>query len=375
VSRRYGLALSGLVCLLLAACFGRPAAPSTKAPVKVEVSTLLELVDLEEQLVTRVYADVGPSVVNITSRAIRPSPIQGIVPQEGTGSGFVLDAQGHIVTNFHVIQQAQTVQVTLQNGIVLPARLVGADALNDLAVLQVNAPPNTLVPVTLGDPDSLRVGQRVVAIGNPFGLDRTLTTGVVSAMDRNLRIGNGRILGHTIQTDAAINPGNSGGPLLDSRGRVIGVNTAMQSPDQGFVGIGFAVSVETVKRVVPYLIAQGYYPHPWLGAEFYEIDSILSIRLELPVSRGLLVSQLVPGGPAARAGLRGPTDIADAAGQRYGAGGDIVLGYNGRLATQAEELAVYLESETRVGDVVVLSILRDGRQLSIPVTVGELPTR
>lgn len=373
--RRPTAVLFTLVWLLLSAgCMaGQPFQTARQLPQTVDVDTLLELIDLEEQLVMRVYDQVAPSVVHITSRAIQASPITGVVPQEGTGSGFIFDKEGHIVTNFHVIQQAQTVQVSLQSGVSVPAQVIGVDPLNDLAVLRVQLPPSQLTPVTLGDAAGLHVGQRVVAIGNPFGLERTLTTGVISALGRNLSLGNGRVLGKMIQTDAAINPGNSGGPLLDSRGRVIGVNTAIRSPNEGFVGIGFAVSVETVKRVVPYLIVQGYYPHPWLGIEFYEIDPTLSVRLALPVSQGLLVSQLVPGGPAARAGLRGPRRVVEIGGQKYGVGGDIVLAINGRPVSQASELAVYLESEVQVGDRVVLTVLRDGRQLSIPVTAGELP--
>lgn len=368
------LVLLGLVCLLLAGCSViQQFQPARGSPAALDVDALLEMIDLEEQLVTRVYEQVGPSVVHITSRAIQASSIQGIVPQEGRGSGFVFDTEGHIVTNFHVIQQAQTVQVTLQNGGSVPAQVVGVDPLNDLAVLRVNVPSGQLVPVTLGDSERLRVGQRVIAIGNPFGLEHTLTTGVVSAVGRNLNTGEGRILGEVIQTDAAINPGNSGGPLLDSRGRVIGVNTAIRSPNGAWVGIGFAVPVATVKRVVPYLIVQGYYPHPWLGAEFYEIDPVLSVRLELPVSQGLLVATVVPGGPAARAGLRGPRHIIEVGGEQYGVGGDIVLAIDGRAVIQADELAVYLESETQVGDTVVLTVLRDGRQLAVPVSVGELP--
>ncbi len=374
--RRIVPVLMGLACVLLAGCSvaqqlqtGR----GSPVTVDVDVDALLQMVDLEEQLITRVYEQVGPSVVHITSRAIQANPIQGIVPQEGTGSGFIFDKEGHIVTNFHVIQQAQTVQVALQNGASVPARVVGVDPLNDLAVLQVDVPPEELTPVTLGDSEHLRVGQRVIAIGNPFGLERTLTTGVVSAVGRTLNTGEGRVLGEVIQTDAAINPGNSGGPLLDSRGRVIGVNTAIRSPNGGSVGIGFAVPVATVKRVVPYLIVQGYYPHPWLGAEFYEIDPVLSVRLELPVSQGLLVAAIAGGGPAAQAGLHGPNRIVEAGGKRFGVGGDIVLAIDGKAITRADELAVYLESEKQVGDLVVLSVLRNGRQLSIPVTVGELP--
>jgi S1-C subfamily serine protease len=372
--RQLKLVFLGFACLLVAGCsVTQQIQTARQSPATLDVDALLEMIDLEEQLVTRVYEQVGPSVVHITGRAIQASPIQGIVPQEGTGSGFIFDKEGHIVTNFHVVQPAQSVQVALQNGVSVPARVVGEDSLNDLAVLQVEVPPEQLVPVSLGNSQNLRVGQRVIAIGNPFGLERTLTTGVVSALGRNLRIGEGRVLGQVIQTDAAINPGNSGGPLLDSRGRLIGVNTAIQSLNGAAVGIGFAVPVATVKRVVPYLIVQGYYPHPWLGAEFYQIDPALSVRLELPVSQGLLVAKVIPGGPAARAGLRGPQRVVEAGGRRYGIGGDIVRAVDGRPLTGADELAVYLESEKQVGDLVVLSVMRDGSQLSIPITVGELP--
>ncbi|MFQ5340204.1 MAG: S1C family serine protease [Anaerolineae bacterium] len=372
--RRSTVVLLGLTCLLLAGCsVARQLQTARQSPATLDVDYLLEMIDLEEQLVTRVYQQAAPSVVHITSRALQASPIQGIVPQEGTGSGFIFDKEGHIVTNFHVIQQAQTVQVALQNGTSVPARLVGVDTLNDLAVLQVAVPADQLVPVTLGDSDRLRVGQRVIAVGNPFGLERTLTTGVVSAVGRNLKTGDDRVLGEVIQTDAAINPGNSGGPLLDSRGRVIGVNTAIRSPNGGSVGIGFAVPVSTVKRVVPYLIVQGYYPHPWLGAEFYEIDPILSVRLQLQVSQGLLVASVTPGGPAAVAGVRGPRRVVEAGGQRYGVGGDIVVAINGQSVNRADELAVYLENETQVGDLVAVTVVREGRPLSIPVVVGELP--
>lgn len=372
--RHSTVVLVGLACLLLAGCsVAQQLQAARQSPATLDVDYLLEMIDLEEQLVTRAYEMAAPSVVHITSRALQASPIQGIVPQEGTGSGFVFDKEGHIVTNFHVIQQAQTVQVALQDGTSAPARVVGVDPLNDLAVLQVDVPADQLVPVTLGDSDSLRVGQRVIAVGNPFGLERTLTTGVVSAVGRNLNTGEGRVLGKVIQTDAAINPGNSGGPLLDSRGRVIGVNTAIRSPNGGSVGIGFAVPVSTVKRVVPYLIAQGYYPHPWLGAEFYEIDPILSVRLELPISHGLLVASVFPGGPTASAGVRGPRRVVEAGGRRYGVGGDIIVAIDGQTVNRADELAVYLENETQVGDIVAVTVLREGRLLSIPVVAGELP--
>ncbi|MEZ4673589.1 MAG: trypsin-like peptidase domain-containing protein [Caldilineaceae bacterium] len=228
--------------------------------------------DVAERRVVAVYDRVAPSVVSINTQVLRRSFFFEI-PEEGAGSGFILDDQGHILTNYHVIQNAQGIDVNLGDEYVLPAKVVGVDPRNDIAVLKVEAPVENLVPVELGSSGDLKVGQRAIAIGNPFGqFGRTLTTGVISALDRTLEGSDGRTITGIIQTDAAINRGNSGGPLLDSAGRVIGINTAIFSPTGTSAGVGFAVPVDTVKRLLPDLLTLGRYRHPWLGVRYaYEI--------------------------------------------------------------------------------------------------------
>lgn len=326
--------------------------------------------DVEEELITNLYERVGRAVVHITSRVTTMNFFFGAVPSEGTGSGFILDDQGHIVTNFHVIEGADSIAVTLSDESTLQATVVGIDPPNDLALLRIDAPPESLAPVELGDSSSLRVGQRAIAIGNPFGLDRTLTVGVISALGRPLQTSDDNVIFNVVQTDAAINPGNSGGPLLDSRGRVIGVNTAIRQDAQG---IGFAVPVDTVKRVLPALIEQGYYPHPWLGFLGYDITPGLARALELPVSDGILVAQIYRDGPAAQAGLRGAQREVIVGNQRLLAGGDIVVGIDEQEVGEWDDLNQYLEISTRVGDEVALHIVRNGEPMTLTMRVAEQP--
>jgi S1-C subfamily serine protease len=347
----------------------------TATPPPIPLATLQAL-DVEQQLVTSVYERVSPSVVNVTSRTFTFDFFLNPIPQEGTGSGFVWDRQGHIVTNFHVIERAESIHVTLADGTTAEARVVGVDPPNDLAVLRIDVDPEKLVPVELGDVEGLRVGQRVIAIGNPFGLERTLTTGVISALGRIIE--SGRFFGEVIQTDAAINPGNSGGPLLDSQGRLIGVNTLIFSPAGGSIGIGFAVPVSTVKRVVPVLIAEGRYRHPWLGIDTADITPELAARfrragLPLPVDRGVLVEGVFRNSPAHRAGLRGGVQQVRVGNQILRIGGDIIIAINGTPITDTRQLRVYLESQTRVGDTVQLTIVRNGTEQTVSVTLEERP--
>jgi S1-C subfamily serine protease len=384
------LILLGCNLAVMSRSVGQPTATPipTQTPVVVVVTATPEpageavaplpldlerLIDLEEQIFTRVYQQVSPSVVNITSRVYRRSFFFGAYPQEGTGSGFFFDEDGHIVTNYHVVRDAQQIEVTLPDQSVYPAEVVGTDPYNDLAVIRIEAPAEVLHPVVLGSSDNLRVGQRVIAIGNPFGLERTFTTGVISSLGRIIQTEDGRALGEMIQTDAAINPGNSGGPLLDVRGRMIGVNTAIQSPSGGSVGIGFAVPVNTVRRVVPVLIDNGRYPHPWLGVDSYAITPRLAQSLDLPVDRGLLVGRVYQDSGAAQAGIRGATREVIVGNSIMLVGGDIITALNGTPIRSSEELTVFLESKTRVGDTVQVTLMRDGKQQTVPVTLGELP--
>lgn len=326
--------------------------------------------DVEEQLITNLYERVGRAVVHITSRVTTMNFFFGAVPSEGTGSGFILDEEGHVVTNYHVIEGADSISVTLADESTLEATVVGIDPPNDLALLRIENPPDSLTPVELGDSSSLRVGQRAVAIGNPFGLDRTLTVGVISALGRPLQTGEENVIFNVVQTDAAINPGNSGGPLLDSRGRVIGVNTAIRQDAQG---IGFAVPVDTVKRVLPALMELGYYPHPWLGFLGYDISSGLARALNLPVDDGILVAQIYRDGPSAQAGLRGAQREVIVGNQRLLAGGDIVVGIDEQEVGEWDDLNEYLEISTRVGDEVTLHIMRGSEPLTLTMTVAEQP--
>ena len=327
-------------------------------------------VDVEEALITNLYERVGPAVVHITSRVTAMNFFFGAIPSEGTGSGFILDDEGHIVTNYHVIEGAYSIAVTLADESTLQATIVGVDPANDLALLRVESPQGALTAVELGDSTALRVGQRAIAIGNPFGLERTLTVGVISALGRPLQLSGDHFVYNVVQTDAAINPGNSGGPLLDSRGRVIGVNTAIRQDAQG---IGFAVPVDTVKRVVPSLIELGYYPHPWLGFLGYDITPGLARALELPVDDGILVAQLYRGGPATEAGLRSAQREVIVGNRRLLVGGDIVVGIDDREIGNWQDLSEYLELSISVGDEVQVHIVRDGERLTLPMTVAEQP--
>ncbi len=375
------LLVSGVAVLLLAACridfatdTATPtASPATPTPIII-VATPTPLadadllpIDIEEQLITNLYERVGPSVVHVASEIVTVDFFFGPMASEGTGSGFVWDDAGHIVTNYHVIEDASRIEVIFSDESQVEAEVVGVDPRNDLAVLRVDPAATALQPLALGAAETIRVGQRAIAIGNPFGLDRTLTTGVVSALGRPLETETGDYIFNVIQTDAAINPGNSGGPLLNSRGEVIGINTAIQ---EGAEGIGFAVPVETLRRVVPVLVAEGQYRHPTLGLLGYSITAPLAEALELPVDNGVLVAQLARGGPADAAGVRGAQREAIVGNRRVLAGGDILTHLDGRAIADWNALLEYLELNKRVGDSVTLSLLRDGQPLTLEVTLA-----
>jgi S1-C subfamily serine protease len=332
----------------------------------------------QEELVVEIYQRVSPSVVNITSTVITEDFFFRPVPQQGTGSGFVIDQQGHILTNHHVIEGATSIEVTFSDDTVVPATVIGTDPSVDLAVVKVNVPTEKLMPVPLGDSETLKPGQLAIAIGNPFGLERTITTGVISAINRSLQAENGRPIWGIIQTDAAVNPGNSGGPLLNSQGHVIGVNTAIIGPSGGSVGVGFAVPVNTVKRVVPSLIQYGRFPHPWLGVGGDALTPGLARRFQqsginLGAERGILITQVLASGPAGRAGMRGGTRAVVVGNRRYVIGGDIITAINGAPVKTMEEMIGYLDNHVSVGQAIEVTAIRDGRQINLQVQVGERP--
>ncbi len=344
-----------------------PVGQASSAPRQAERLTS------EEQVVIRVYKEVSPAVVHITSTALVYDFFFNVVPQRGTGSGFLIDDKGHIVTNNHVVEDARSLEVTLADGSKVPARLVGRDPSNDLAVIKIDVPREKLHIVRLGDSAELQIGQMAIAIGNPFGLDRTVTRGVISSLGRTLRAENGREIRGIIQTDAAINPGNSGGPLLNSRGEVIGINTAIFSPSGGSVGIGFAIPVNTAKRLVPQLITKGRVSHPWLGIAGLTLSPELSRALDLPVKEGVLVVQVSPQSPASQAGLRGGRQRVRVGNRILPIGGDIIVGIDGRKIEGMDKLLAYLEDTKRVGERVELEVIREGQRVKLTATLGELP--
>jgi S1-C subfamily serine protease len=360
-----------------------PAVPTAVQVVSRTVSTVLvdeqAAANAMEAQVEAVYQATSPSVVNITNRSYIYYRFMGSVPQEGTGSGFVYDTQGHILTNYHVIENADELLVTLADGQVYPAEVVGSDSTNDLAVLHIDAGASLPPPLTLGDSRDLKVGQTVLAIGNPFGLQRTLTTGVVSALGRVIESPDAnQFIGEAIQTDAAINPGNSGGPMLDLQGRVIGINSQILSTSGSSAGIGFAVSANTAQRVVPRLIQQGYYPHAWLGADFVALTSatvnvLQQAGIDLPTDSGLLVLDTTSGGPADRAGIRAGSQVVRMGRYQFPVGGDIIVAVDGKPLTDLETLTLYLEAEKTVGDTVTLTVRRDNAELTVSVILQEQP--
>lgn len=343
-------------------------------------SDALAIVRAEESVLNQVYEQVSPSVVNINVRTNSNAASGGV----GEGSGFVWDKEGHIVTNNHVIQNAEAILVTFSNTTQLSAEVVGRDIDSDLAVIRVEADPELLHPVVAGDSLNLRVGQRVIAIGNPFGFDRTLTIGVVSALGRTIPgepSASGRFsLPNLVQTDAAINPGNSGGPLLDVEGKVIGVNTLIFSnAARANSGVGFAVPASKVKAVVPALISDGVYLTPYLGISSALGDVILTPTLAdvlnlKNIENGVLVDTVVKGGPSDKAGVQGSQEeiLVPSIGRPIKTGGDVITQIDNQLVQEFDNIINYLDTR-QVGDIVTLTIVRDGETLQIPVTLGSRP--
>lgn len=325
-----------------------------------------------------IYQKYSQGVVNITTTTVGYDFFLRPVPMEsGTGSGAIIDTQGHIVTNFHVIREAQRLEVTLPDKTKHVAREVGRDPNNDLAVIQIDVPKGGLTPIALGSSKDLQVGQKVLAIGNPYGLERTLTTGIISSLGRSIQAENGRVIEGIIQTDAAINPGNSGGPLLNSQGQIIGINTAILSPaNSGSIGIGFAIPADTVRRITQDLITLGYVRHPWLGVQTISLSDYpgLARALRIGTEVGLLVMEVRQSSPAQQGGVRGPSQEVIVGNYRVPAGGDVILAIQGREVNTPQELAGEID-RYKPGDRVTVTIMRGSQKLDVPITLQEVPKR
>jgi S1-C subfamily serine protease len=326
--------------------------------------------------VAEVYERAAPGVVQITSTSGAPLSVDpfGGPPSSALGSGFVVDKAGHIVTNYHVVRDASEIRVSFSNRDTVEAKLVGVDPSTDLAVLKVDTDASALTPLPLGDSDTVRVGDPVVAIGNPFGLTRTATAGIVSALQRFITAPNRFAIDHVIQTDAPINKGNSGGPLLNARGEVIGVNTQIETGgvSQGNVGIGFAVPSNTVKEVVAQILKTGRVDRAYLGIVGQTITPDLVEMVKLPVEKGVIVQSVSEGSGAAKAGLRAGDSSVVVAGETYVLGGDIIVSFDGKQVSSIEDLRDAI-AERKPGDSVRLGIYRDGKKTSVTVTLGRQP--
>ncbi|MGA8042146.1 MAG: trypsin-like peptidase domain-containing protein, partial [Terracidiphilus sp.] len=315
-----------------------------------------------------VYKRVLPSVVNITSRQVVFDFFYGAVPQEGQGSGFILDKAGHVLTNYHVVEGANRgIQVTLSNKASYKATVVGTDRVHDLALLEINAP--NLEPVTLADSSGLAVGQQVYAIGNPFGLSGTMTRGIISSI-RSIRGGNGAPIEDAIQTDAAINPGNSGGPLLNSHGEVIGINTMILSNADQNAGIGFAIPINTAKAVLGDLTRFGRVRRPSLGIVSFAIGPDLAQQMGLAANYGVLIQKVIPGGAAERAGLHGGTEQAYVGNTPILLGGDLITAIDDQQVTAPEDISAIMDKH-QAGDTISVTVLRGRRQMTLKLVLGE----
>ena len=340
------------------------AAFSEKAPAGVVDPSL----STDEQNNIEIYRTLAPGVVNIHSTSFARDFFGYVEPQEGSGSGSILDQAGNILTNYHVVERAQKLSVSFGGQKTYAATVVGGDPDTDLAVIRlVEKPREPLTVVPLGDSEKLVVGQKVLAIGNPFGLDRTLTTGVISGLQRPIRARNNRQIEGAIQTDASINPGNSGGPLLDSSGRMIGINSQILSPSGASAGVGFAVPVNIAKRIVPQLISSGQVLRPKLGITTRNVEAFKD-QVDLPVSDGVLIWQVASGGAAANAGLRGLTQTENGDVEL----GDIIVGIDREKVATSDDLFRILDKH-KVGDTVSVEVVRNGKRTTLPVRLTEGP--
>jgi len=324
----------------------------------------------EESINVRIYRQASPAVANILTKATEYDFFMDPVPVEGAGSGFVFDPRGYILTNFHVVAGAQSIEVVLGDKTRFPAKFVGADQRNDVALIKIDPKDKQLASLTLGDSSTLLVGQKVLAIGDPFGFQTTLTTGVVSALGRTVQTSETTFIDEAIQTDASINRGNSGGPLINTHGEVIGINSAIFAPSGTAAGIGFAIPINTAKLIANDLITEGKVRRAYLGVQTLELTGWLAEALDLPVREGLLVEQTTKNSPAAAAGVKGGDRAAQAGMRRIYIGGDVIVGLDGQKVANQFDMNVILNRK-RPGDTVTVTLYRGAKKMDIPVKLGE----
>ncbi len=320
----------------------------------------------EKDIVTVIKKSM-PAVVNISTITLVEDFFFGVYPSSGVGSGFIIDPKGYILTNYHVVEGARKIDVTLSEGKKYPGRVVGYDKRSDLAVIKIDA--ENLPALPLGDSDKLEPGQFAIAIGNPYGLNRTVTLGIVSALNRTIVEPNGVRLENLIQTDAAINPGNSGGPLINIKGEVIGINTAIKSDAQG---IGFAIPINKAKQIADKLIKEGKITYPWIGIRGYAITPDMLDYIKFPVNKGVVIAEVVPGGPADKAGLKGGNRVIYVDSTQIIVGGDIITKIDGKPVESMEELRAEIQ-KIKVGDTVVLTYIRGGKEYTVKVKLEAMP--
>jgi S1-C subfamily serine protease len=324
----------------------------------------------EESINVRIYRQASPAVANILTKATEYDFFMDPVPVEGAGSGFVIDPRGYILTNYHVVAGAQSIDVVLGDKSHHPAKFIGADQRNDVALVKIDPKGKQLTALPLGDSSALQVGQKVLAIGDPFGFQSTLTTGVVSALGRTVQTSDTTFIDDAIQTDASINRGNSGGPLIDTHGDVIGINSAIYTPSGTTAGIGFAIPINTAKLIANDLMTEGRVRRAYLGVRTIPVAGWLSEALDLPVQEGLLVEQTTKGSPAAAAGIHGGDKVAQAGMRRIIIGGDVIVGIEGQKVSNQFDID-YILNRKRPGDTVTITIYRGAKKLDLPVKLGE----
>lgn len=343
--------------------------PTVAASLKAESQHAEKLTE-DESINVRIYRQASPAVANILTKATEYDFFMDPVPVEGAGSGFVFDPRGYILTNFHVVAGAQSIEVVLGDKTRYPAKFVGADQRNDVALIKIDPKDKQLTALTLGDSSTLLVGQKVLAIGDPFGFQTTLTTGVVSALGRTVQTSETTFIDEAIQTDASINRGNSGGPLINTHGEVIGINSAIYTPSGTAAGIGFAIPINTAKLIANDLISEGKVRRAYLGVQTLELTGWLAEALDLPVREGLLVEQTTKNSPAAAAGVKGGDRAAQAGMRRIYIGGDVIVGLDGQKVANQFDMNVILNRK-RPGDSVTVTVYRGAKKMDIAVKLGE----